>query len=385
VRDVVFLDFAATAARRPPAVTAAVASFLDDVGASVGRGGHRLANEAGRIALRCRQRVAALLGVDGDAGRIAFMPNATYALNAAIWGTVGRGQRIVVTQLDHNAVLRPAARLATERGAEVVVVPVAADGSLDMAALHGALRGARLFCINAASNVLGTALDVGALCELARGAGALSLVDVAQAAGHMPLHAAGADMIAFTGHKGMLGPPGIGGLWVRPGVDIDPIMTGGTGGDSSLREMPAALPDRLEAGTLNGAGIAGLLAGIDHVLQEGVAALHQRLSGLKLQLHDALGGIAGIRVLSPPAPSGVPIVSVTCDTIDTASFAARLDREHGVLVRAGLHCAPEAHRVLGTLGTGTVRFSLGWCSTAAEVEHAVAAVAAIAATPRVSA
>jgi cysteine desulfurase / selenocysteine lyase len=264
-------------------------------------------------------------------------------------------------------------------------VPAAADGSLDMAALQEALHGARLLCINAASNVLGTTLDVAALCGTARASGAICLVDVAQAAGHVPVDLAGADLVAFPGHKGMLGPPGIGGLWVRPGLDVDPIITGGTGGDSARREMPEPLPDRLEAGTLNGAGIAGLLAGVDHVLQEGVAALHQRLSRLKLLLHAGLADVPGIRVLSPPAPAGVPIVSIASDAVDAAGFAARLDREHGVLVRAGLHCAPEAHRVLGTLDAGAVRFSLGWSSTAADVERAVAAVAAIAATPRVTA
>jgi cysteine desulfurase / selenocysteine lyase len=229
--------------------------------------------------------------------------------------------------------------------------------------------------------VLGTALDVAPLCDLAHRAGALCLVDVAQAAGHRPLDAGDADMLAFTGHKGMLGPPGIGGLWVRPGLHVEPLVTGGTGGDSSRREMPDALPDRLEAGTLNGAGIAGLLAGVEHVLQEGVPALHQRLARLKLQLHARLAAIPGIRVLSPPAADGVPIVTIAGDTLDTATFASRLDREHGVLVRAGLHCAPEAHRILGTLDSGGVRFSLGWSSSAADVEHAVAAVAALAAGP----
>lgn len=377
MRDLTYLDFAATSALRPPAVSAAVAHYLSDIGASAGRGGHRLANEAGRVALRCRQRLAALLGVPGDAGRITFAANATLALNTAMWGTVGRGERIVVTALEHNSVLRPAARIARERDAEIVMIAADAGGSLDMHALERALDGARLLCVTAASNVLGTRTDLGAVTAMARSAGVLTLADAAQAAGHLPVDAAAVDMLAFTGHKGLLGPPGIGGLWVRDGLDVDPIITGGTGGNSMERDMPATLPDRLEAGTLNGAGIAGLLAGVEHVLAEGVATVHARLSELKVRLHHGLAGIRGLRVLSPPAPDGVPIVTVMSDVVDAGTFAARLDREHGVLTRAGLHCAPEVHRLLGTERTGAVRFSLGWCSDAGDVDRAVDAVAAV--------
>jgi cysteine desulfurase / selenocysteine lyase len=323
--------------------------------------------------------VAALLGITGDAGRVTFAGNATYALNAALWGTVRRGDRIVVTALDHNAVLRPAARLARERDAEVVLVAAAADGTLDDHALQAALDGARLLSINAASNVLGSVLDVQRIAALARAAGVLTLLDAAQAAGHVPLDvaAAGIDMVAFAGHKGMLGPQGIGGLWVRTGVDIDAVFAGGTGGDSLERDMPHALPDRLEAGTQNGPAMAGLIAGIDALQEEGVQALHARLSALKQVLHDGLSGIRGIRVLSPAAPRGVPIVTITSDVVDPATLAARLDREHGVLTRAGLHCAPEVHRLLGTAESGAVRFSLGWSTTAAHVDHAIHATAAV--------
>jgi cysteine desulfurase / selenocysteine lyase len=379
VADFTYMDFAATAAVRPRAVARAVGAYIDDVGASPGRGGHRLAHAAGRVALQCRQRVAALLGLPGDPGRIAFAANATQALNQAIWGTVRRGERLVVTAFDHNSVLRPAARLARERSIRVELIAGTRDGLLDEAALRAALVGARLLAINAASNVLGTALDVGRLCELAHDAGALSLVDAAQIAGHAPFDAAaaGADMVAFSGHKGMLGPQGTGGLWVREGVELEPLLTGGTGGDSALRDMPRAWPDHLEAGTQNGPGMAGLIAGIDAVLEEGVAVLHARLARLKLALRDGLRAIDGVHVLSPPAPEGVPIVLVRSDRVDTATLAARLDRDHGVLTRAGLHCAPEVHRLLGTLDTGAVRFSLGWSSTAGDVRHAIAAVAAV--------
>jgi cysteine desulfurase / selenocysteine lyase len=383
VTDITFMDYAATSAVRPPAVTRAVALYMEEIGATPGRGGHRLANEAGRVALRCRQRVARLLGIAGDVGRIAFTANATHALNAALWGTVRRGERIVVTAFDHNAVLRPAARLAAERAAQVVLVPGASDGSLDDDVLDRALDGARVLVINAASNVLGTTLDVTSLAARARDAGVLSIVDLAQLAGHAPFDAAaaGVDVVAFTGHKGLLGPQGIGGIWVRDGVELDPLLAGGTGGDSLLRTMPDPMPDHLEAGSLNGPGIAGLLAGIEAVLEEDVAALHARLARLKLLLHEGLAAIHGVRVLSPPAPGGVPIVTVVSDVVEPAVMAARLDREHGVLTRAGLHCAPEVHRLLGTAQTGAVRFSLGWATTTDDVQRSIAAAAAVVATP----
>jgi selenocysteine lyase/cysteine desulfurase len=379
VGELVYLDYAATAAVRPPQVARAVAHYIEEIGATPGRGGHRLALEAGRIALRCRQALARLLCIPGDVGRIAFMANATQALNTALWGCVRRGERVVVTAFDHNAVLRPAARLARERDVEVVLVAGAPDGSLDETALLRALDGARLLSINAASNVLGTRLDVARLAALAREAGALTVADLAQLAGHAPFDAgaAGVDAIAITGHKGLLGPQGIGALWVRPDVDLDPLLTGGTGGDSMLRDMPAAFPDHLEAGTLNGPGIAGLLAGLEFLLAAGVPAVHAHTMSLKRRLHEGLAAVRGVRVVSPLAPDGVPIVTIVAERIDPATLAARLDREHGVLTRPGLHCAPEAHRVLGTEATGAVRFSLGHASTDAHVTAAVDAVARV--------
>lgn len=377
--ELAYLDHAATSAVRPRAVIDAVVSYLESIGATPGRGGHRLAIEAGRIALRCRQQIAGLLNIPGDIGRITFTANATHALNTALYGTLRTGDRVVVTTFDHNAVLRPAAALARQRDVDVVLVRVDVSGAVDEHALSRALDGARLLTINAASNVLGTRLDVARLARLARSAGALSLVDVAQVAGHAPFDAAAADidMLAFTGHKGMLAPQGIGGLWVREGLDVMPLMTGGTGGDSMQRDMPAAFPDHLEAGTINGPGIAGLAAGIGVVLDEGVAALHARLAALRHALHEGLAAVDGVRVRSPAGRDAVPIVTITADRLDAATLAARLDREHGVLTRAGLHCAPEVHRLLGTEATGALRFSLGWSSTDHDVERAIGAVESV--------
>lgn len=382
--DVVYLDFAATSALRPAPVVRAVADYLTGIGTTPGRGGHRLAVDAGRVALRCRQRIARLLGIPGDPGRIAFMFNATHALNTALHGLLRPGDRLVVTTFDHNAVLRPAHRLA-RRGVDVRLVHADIDGHIDAAVLERALDGARVLTINAASNVLGSMLDVDALVRAAHAARALALVDTAQVAGHRPFDTAscGADVVAFTGHKGLLGPQGVGGLWVREGVEVEPLLAGGTGGNSLEREMPSAYPDHLEAGTQNAPGIAGLSEGAQWLLDTGVDTLHHQLCRLKRRLHDGFSDVAGLDVRSPAAPDGVPIVTVTADALDPSTLAGRLDREFGVLTRAGLHCAPEAHHVLGTAAMGAVRFSLGWCSTEADVDRAVDAAARLVDTGRV--
>lgn len=380
--DGIYLDYAATSAVRPEAVIEAVERYLRDVGATPGRSGHHLAIEAGRVALRCRRALARLFGATGDPGRIAFFPNATYALNAALYGLLRPGDAVVRTVFDHNAVRRPVSLLA-KRGVEERVLSATPAFDIDLAKLDSLLgragRPAKLVVVPHATNVLGTALDLASVAERAHAHGALLLVDAAQSAGHLPLdvEATAIDLLAFTGHKGLLGPQGTGGLYVRPGLEIDPWLAGGTGGDSMPPEMPGAMPDRLEAGTLNGPGIAGLLAGVEWLAERGVAAVHAHESALKARLRERLGAIRGVRVVSPAAPEGVGIVTIAADAIPAAELAARLDREHGVMTRAGLHCAPGQHRLCGTAAAGAVRFSVGWATTGAEVDRAAGAVASI--------
>lgn len=378
----VYLDYAATSAVRPEAVVEAVAAYLRDVGATPGRAGHRRAVEAGRVVLRCRRALAELFGVPGDPGRVTLQPSTTQALNLAIRGVLRPGDRVVRTAYDHNAIRRPVAALR-QAGVRETVLSGSSSGGIDLDEAERALAGdgapARLLVLPHASNVLGTVLPVAALAERARAHGTLVLLDAAQSAGHLPVRVEelGVDLLAFAGHKGLLGPQGTAGLWVREGVEVEPLVRGGTGGDSSPEGMPDALPDRLEAGTPNGPGIAGLLAGVRWLLAEGIGAAHAREAALKARLRSGLSGIPEVRVLSPAAPEGVGIVTLAADGTGSHELARRLDREHGVLVRAGLHCAPESHGVLDTSGEGAVRLSVGWATTAEEIDRAVGAVAAV--------
>jgi selenocysteine lyase/cysteine desulfurase len=381
-----YLDFAATSAIRPAEVVKAMVRFLEDCGATPGRGGHARALEAGRFALRCRKAVQRLLGLPGDPGRVAFGPNATAAINTALSGLLRPRDVLVLTAYDHNAVLRTAAYLREHRGVEVRMISGTPEGEIDYEETERLLEGATLLSVNSASNVLGNRLPLEELASRAHAAGALVLFDVAQGAGHLPLRCGddGADVVAFTGHKGMLGPQGIGGLWVREGVEVPPLLHGGTGGDSRRSEMPGEMPDRLEAGSVNAPGIAGLEAGIRFVLDRGVPALHEHETDLKERLRSGMLSTGRVQVLSPPDPEGVGIVTVTVPGHDAGRLAYRLEQEWGVQGRAGLHCAPECHRVLGSLETGALRLSVGWATTEDDVDRAIEGLEAISSSPTVA-
>ncbi len=378
-----YLDNAATSWPKPPEVAAAMTAFLNDVGANPGRAGHRRAMDAARIVADAREAIAQLVGAS-DPLRVVFGANATEALNLALTGLLRPGDHVVCSSMEHNAVMRPLRALEAD-GVQVSVVPCSPTGSLDPSDVEDALRpNTRIVVVTHASNVTGTILPIADLGWLARRRGLLLLVDAAQTAGCVPIDVAedAVDLLAFTGHKGLLGPMGTGGLVIGERVDLGalrPLKYGGTGSRSATEYMPEFLPDRYEAGTPNVVGLAGLAAGVSWVLARGVLEIRRHEMALTAQLLAGLGGIEAVSIQGPrDAERQTATVSFTIAGCEPSEVGQLLDEEYGVLCRVGLHCAPAAHRTLGTFPAGTVRFALGAFSTAADVDEAVRAVAGIA-------
>jgi len=378
----IYLDHAATSWPKPPEVIRAMADFLEQAGGNPGRSGHRLSVAAGRMVYEAREAVAGLLHAP-DPLRVIFTLNATHAINLALRGLLEPGDRVVTTGMEHNAVMRPL-RALEQRGVTVVVVPCAPDGSLNAADVGRALApGTRLVVVNHASNVVGTLAPVAEVAALAHADGALLLVDAAQTAGVLPMdiEALGIDLLAFTGHKGLQGPPGTGGLVLGKRVDaslLRPLLHGGTGSRSEFEAQPEFLPDKFESGTPNGVGIAGLGVGIQWVMARGVEAIRQHEIALTRRLIEGLGNIPGVQVYGPTdAAQRTAVVSFTVEGRRVSEIGLRLDEEHDVLCRVGLHCAPAAHKTLGTFPQGTVRLAPGASNTLAEIDAAVDAVAKV--------
>ncbi|MBM3316501.1 MAG: aminotransferase class V-fold PLP-dependent enzyme [Candidatus Eisenbacteria bacterium] len=379
----IYLDNAATSFPKPPAVVAAVERFLTAVGANPGRSGHRLSAEAARVVFTARAAVAELLGV-ADQRRVVFTANATGALNLALAGFLAPGDHVVTTSLEHNSVMRPLRRLRETRGIEVDIVCADPQGRLDPGALRAALRPrTRLVAVNHGSNVNGR---IAPLAEIRRAIGAVALlVDAAQTAGAVPIEAEalGIDLLAFTGHKSLLGPQGTGGLYIRPGIEIEPLLQGGTGSGSDSDAQPAILPDRFESGTPNGPGLAGLGAGAEFVAARGLAAERERGRGLLAEMVGGLRAVEGLTFVGgADLEDRLPTVSIRVAGLTPSELAFELDRRCGVMTRAGLHCAPEAHRTMGSFPDGAVRLSAGPLTEPGDVRRAAAAVAEIAAEAR---
>lgn len=377
----IYLDNAATSFPKPAVVPEAIAEFLSTRAGNPGRAGHSLAVAAQALVSGAREALAELFGVD-DPSRVVLAQNATDAINLALWGLLGRGDRVVTTALEHNAVVRPLAALAARRGVRVDRVG-APGGVLDLEALEGLLTAAptRLVALAHASNVSGAILPVAEVARLAHRHGAVVLLDAAQTAGALPVDvsALGVDLLAFTGHKGLLGPTGVGGLYVAPSLRLASVRQGGTGTRSEEPTQPEELPEGLEAGTPNTVGIAGLVAALRFVRERGVAALRAHEVALTRGLLEGLRDVPGVRVVGPAAPERqVAVVSFTVEGWEPLDFAAALDSSFGVAARAGLHCAPVAHQTLGTFPLGTVRFSPGPFTRMEEIDEALAAVRSLA-------
>ena len=378
----IYLDNAATSLPKAPGVGEAMADYLEHVGCNIGRGGYQRAWDAAGGVLAVREKLCAL--VNGpDPRNVCFTPGATYGLNFLLHGLLRPGDKVLTSPMEHNAVLRPLEQLKS-RGVEVEYLPCTDRGELLPDGLAERLtEDVRAVVLTHASNVSGTLFPIGQVGALCRERGIFFLVDGAQTLGAVPVDMAamGIDGLAFPGHKGLLGPQGIGGLVVTDALaaELEPLVSGGTGSLSESLSMPPFLPDRLEPGTLNLPGIFGLGAALDYLAEQG-EALRERERKLSRHLWYRMKELEedGLRVLgTDDCFNRAGVVSVDFLRADNGEMAFRLEREYGVLTRVGLHCAPLAHRMLGTFPQGAVRFSVGPFTTFAEIDTAAGAVEAL--------
>jgi cysteine desulfurase / selenocysteine lyase len=375
-----YLDNAATSWPKPAGVPRAMARAVRRGGGNPGRAGHSKSIEAARTVLRTRELLAGLFNVQ-DPSHIVFTKNATEALNTVIVGLLRPGDRAVTTSMEHNSVLRPLAALA-RTGVHVDVVEAGRDGRVDPGAFARALvPGTRLAVVTHASNVTGTVNDVAAIAAHCGQRGVPLLVDAAQTAGCLPidLQVLRADYLAFSGHKGLLGPQGTGGLFVRTEGDLPPFTRGGTGSLSDREDQPEFLPDRLESGTLNVPGLAGLGEGAAYLHGRGVEQVGAHDMRLRAAFLAALDGDSRVTVYG--GGEEVPhtgVVSIAVAGVSPSEVGEALESRFGILTRIGLHCAPRAHRTIGTFPHGTVRLGWGPFTGEADMVRAARALLAIA-------
>lgn len=395
--DRLYLDHAATSFPKAPGVYEAMLRYGQRIGASPGRGSYAEARQGAAVLGECRRLIARLLNAEHPDG-VVFTLNTSDALNLAIKGLVFSRLRrdpdarlhVVSTAMDHNSVLRPLNALASMLPGQFrwTCVPVDGNGTAHPSAVEAAITpDTVLVALVHASNATGViqpVAEVGALCK-ARGVPLL--VDAAQSAGHLPIdmQSDGIDLLAFPGHKGLLGPLGTGGLAIASGMEsqLDPLREGGTGSRSESDTQPTDLPDKFEPGSHNTLGIAGLIEGVRFILDQGVASLREHELSIISRFMAGLGRISGVRLVGPAAPHRrVAVFSLVFDDLDPTEAAERLEREHGVLVRAGLHCAPRAHAAMGTIDLGgTVRLSFGPFNSLEDVDRALEGIERIALVP----
>lgn len=369
----IYLDNAASSWPKPECVLERTRRWIAENGANPGRSNHRPARRGGRAVREARVRTARLLGVE-DSSRVVLTSGATHALNQAVRGLLAPGDHVVATRLEHNAVLRPLRHLEETRGIRLTAVSPGEDGRVRPGEVAAALEPAtRLVAVTHASNVVGTVQPVAEIVEAVRrraGRRAAVLVDAAQTAGvlEVPVRTWDVDLLALAGHKGPFGLQGTGALWVAPGIELEPLMAGGTGTRSHETRPPAGMPERLEPGTPNTPGLVALAEGLRFLEETGLATVRERERRLHGRMLEGLRAADGVRVLNPRGSEdgGLAVAAFRLEGVDPAEAAYHYDRRHGIAVRAGLHCAPWTHRWLGTLDRdppGALRASPGFFTT----------------------
>ncbi len=375
----IYLDNAATTLKKPEAVSAAVIAAMKTYGNSA-RGAHDRALSASRAIFDAREKIARLFGC-AEASHVVFTQNATQALNTALLGLFSAGDHVISTDLEHNSVLRPLYHLHKEHGISIDFVPADCKGNIDISDFRKLVRPeTKAIVTTHASNLTGNVLACADIGQFARENGLIYILDASQTAGAFPLdmQKQNIDVLCFTGHKSLMGPQGTGGLCIGEGIRIRPMLFGGTGIHSYAEAQPENYPEALEAGTLNGHGLAGLSAAIDYINKTGIGDIHRYETALMRRFHKGVSAVSGVTVYGDFSGDRAPIVTINLAGRDSSEVADILSEEYGIAVRAGAHCAPRMHRALGTEATGTVRFSFGWFNTMEEIDAAIDAVRSIA-------
>lgn len=371
----IYLDSAATSLHKPSCVAEAVVKAIETAG-NAARGAHGASLGAAGTVYETRRKLAAFFGCPRP-DHVVFTANATGALNIAIYGLLEPGDHAITTDLEHNSVLRPLYDLQ-EQGLELDFVSADDQGCVSYEEFSSLIkpRTKAIICTHA-SNLTGNALDLVKISEIAHRHGAYLIVDASQTAGAIPIDMTtmGIDVLCFTGHKGLMGPQGTGGLCIRPGVEIRPLLRGGSGIRSHDPHQPTEYPTRLEAGTLNSHGIAGLGSAMDYLIQEGTEALYQREHDLMTAFYEGVRDIPGVKVYGNfSTEPRAAIVSLNIGDYDSSAVADALYTDYSIAVRSGAHCAPRMHNALGTTEQGAVRFSFSPFNTQEEIKAAIQAV-----------
>ena len=375
----IYLDSSATSFLKPPQVAEAVFRSFNTIG-NAGRGAHAPTLNASRLIYDTREKLAALFGIP-DPSRIAFTCNATEALNIAIHGAIHPGEHVITTACEHNSVLRPL-YLKEKEGTELTIIPADKKGRIRYDLLESSVKSnTSAIVLTHASNLSGNVTDLAFVSNFAKKHGLLLIVDASQTAGSLPINVVkmGIDILCFTGHKGLFGPQGTGGLYVREGLTLSPLKSGGSGIHSFDRQHPTDMPTALEAGTLNGHGIAGLNAGLDYILSTGVKNIHAKEISLARRFVNGISDISDLKLYGDiDAPLRTPIISLNIGNMSSASVSDILWEDYEICVRAGAHCAPLMHKTFGTEKQGAVRFSFSCFNTEAEIDTAIQAMHEIA-------
>ncbi len=376
----IYMDNAATSFPKPECVYQAMDEFNRNMGGSPGRGSSQRSLQAGNVLLNTREVLADLFGVS-DSSNIAFTANITESINLALKGILNPGDHVLTSSMEHNAVARPLHDL-TRQGVEWTAVECSPDGTLDPEDMRRAVRpNTRLICMLHASNLTGTIMPVQEVARIARENEILFLLDSAQSAGILPIDVdiQNIDILAFTGHKGLLGPQGTGGIYVRPGVKVRPLKHGGTGSLSEYLEQPDVMPDIFESGTPNTPGLAGLQAGVGYIMEQGLTSIRSHEQKLSDVLIQGLKEIKGVKIYGPCDPGRqTAVVPFNVYDEDCGVISQLLDFKYGIVCRSGLHCAPLAHRTIGTLEIGCCRLSPGWFISEDDILKVIQAVYKIA-------